>query len=126
MEMQNMSLETTAIGTEERIQLKPVKVKIIKANVIIVGEKKAKKLVCDVKHPDKEEVIKISGAKTESKGKLEVNGLWYNVDSKDLIRKGSTLALLLNFLGANNIKELEGKECMTVEDDNGYLVFKGY
>ena len=126
MEMQTMNYETTAIGTEERVQLKPTKVKVVKVAVQAVGEKNAKKLICEVKHPAKAELIKVSAAKTESKGKLDVNGLWVNLDSKELIRKGSTLAQLLNFTNAKNIKELEGKEIDTVEDENGYLVFKAY
>ena len=85
------------IGDEEVIMLKPANVKILNVRVEEVGKiTKAKKVICEVKHPDSEIPINISGVKCENKGKLEVIGLWVNKDSKGFIRKGSTLALFLN------------------------------
>ena len=100
--------------------------KIVKAVVEIVGDKKAKKVSCEVKHPAAQDTIKISAAKVEKKGKLNVGGLWFNQDDEGKIRKGSLLADFLSFMKVGNIKELEGKEILTVEDDSGYLVFKAY
>lgn len=114
------------IGTEEAGILKPVKVKIEGVEILEVGKKKSKKVVCAVKHPEKAETLQISAVKYEIKGKLEVAGLWVNKDSKDLIRKGCALAVFLQQKEAANIEELKGKESDTVEDDNGYLVFKAY
>lgn len=120
------NLETIEIGTIEAKKLKPTTVKIVKAYIEIVGDKNAKKVVCESKHPDSEDTIKISSVKMEKKKKLEVSGLWLNLDKEEKIRKDSVLALFLQLMKAKNIQELDGKECPTIEDDAGYLVFKGY
>ena len=60
------------------------------------------------------------------KGKLDVVGLWVNLDSKKLLRKDSALVLFLQNVGAANISELNNKEVETVVDEKGYLAFKGY
>lgn len=120
------NFENIGIGTKETTKLEPATVKIVKAVVESVGEKQANKVSCEVKHPKAEDTIKISSAKVETKGKLSVGGLWFNQDDDGNIRKGSLLANFLVFMKAKNIKELEGKELMTVEDDSGYLVFKAY
>ena len=114
------------IGTEEAVTLKPATVKIVDVRIEEVGIKNSKKVVCSVKHPAKEETIKISSVKWESKGNLEVSGLWVNKDSKDLLRKGSALVNFLVKQNARNIEQLKDKEIPTVEDDAGYLVFKAY
>lgn len=115
------------IGNEEAVTLKPGTVEIVNVAVIEVGDKKAKKLVCEVKHPDSQETIKISAVKYENKGKLETSGLWINLDSKGLIRKGSALVTFLNFAGAKNtFADLNGKKLQTTQDEKGYLVFKAY
>jgi hypothetical protein len=124
MEQQNEL--TTPIGTEESINLKPSIVKIVEVNLEEVGQKKAKKLICQVKHPEAEQPIKISSVKWENKGKLEVSGLWFNTDSKKQIRKGSALATFLIFMKSETISQLVNKECQTTPDENNYLVFKGY
>jgi len=120
------NLETIGIGTKEAEKLKPEKVKIVKVVVETVGVKNSKKVVCQVEHPAAEDTIQISSAKIEKNGKLDVSGLWVNTDEDGLIRKGSLLANFLNFMNVENAKELEGKECDTVEDNSGYLVFKVY
>ena len=114
------------IGTEEAITLKPAIVKIIELKVEEVGQKKSKKLLCSVRHPNNPELIKISGVKYENKGKLEVAGLWINKDSKELIRKGSALALFMQTNGVTQIGQLLNKEIPTIQDEKGYLVFKNY
>lgn len=128
------NLETVEIGTKESIKLKPENVKIVKATVEQISDR-AKKVVCECKHPDVEDTIKISSARIEKNGKLEVSGLWFNTDETKeerkegkigQIQKGSALAMFLNFMQVGNVKQLEEKECVTVEDDNGYLVFKAY
>ena len=107
------NLEIIGIGTKEATKLEPATVKIVKAIVEPVGDKKAKKVSCEVKHPSANETIKISSVRAEKKGKLNVGGLWFNQDEDKNIN-------------ARTVKELEGKECQTVEDDSGYLVFKAY
>jgi hypothetical protein len=99
----------------------------VKSRVEAVGDKGAKKVVCEVAHPDKlDGSIHISSAKVEQKGQLKVTGLWFNKDEESKIRKGSALALFLENLGCSNVADLVGKEVATVEDDKGYLAFKAY
>lgn len=123
---ENQNELKTGIGTEEAVSLKPATVKVISVAIEEVGEKKSKKVVCTVKHPDNTEPIKISSVKYENKGKLEVSGLWVNKDSKQLIRKGSALATLLNATNSKTPEELIGKDIVTTTEDKGYLCFKAY
>jgi len=118
-----LNLET---GTKEITSLTPAVVKIVKTTVEDVGEKKNQKLVCEVKHPDRDETIKISSVKYEKQGKLQVVGLWVNLDEDEKIRKGSALAVLMSFLSVDSPKGLEEKEINTAEDERGYLCFKAY
>lgn len=119
-----LHLET---GTKEATTLEPKKVKIVKISVEEVGDKGNKKAVFEVKHPDKEETIRISSVKYETKtGKLSVSGTWVNLDDEDKLRKGSALANLIAFLNCKVLKEVEGKEAETSKDDSGYLCFKAY
>jgi len=124
--MENQSELQIEIGTEEAISLKPVNVKIVDVEIQEVGEKKSKKVVCTCKHPDAQDPIKISAVKYENKGKLEVSGLWNNKDSKNLIRKGCALAVLMTQLNSKTIEGLKDKEVMTCQDEKGYLCFKAY
>ena len=115
------------IGNEEAAAtLKPEIVKILSAKIEVVGKKNAKKVVCLCKHPAKEEPISISEVKYEKIGKLETSGLWFNQDSKKLIKKGSALATLMQSLGCQTIEALVGKDVATTTDDKGYLCFKAY
>jgi len=124
MESQN-ELEI-GIGTKEATTLKPAQVKIIDVRIVEVGEKRNKKVVCDVKHPDKEETIKISAVKYEKNKQLEEVGLWINKDEDSLITKGSALAVFMNFLKAETLKDLRDKEILTTEGERGFLCFKIY
>lgn len=114
------------IGTEEAVTLKPEKVKILSVKIEEVGEKKNKKLVCEVKHPSSETPIHISAVKWETKGKLESTGLWINKDQKGLLRKGSALVVFMQKLNCKTMEELKDKEVETAVDDKGYLCFKAY
>ena len=116
----------TEIGNEEAVVLKPATVKVLNITIEEVGEKKAKKAVFEVKHPDSVEPIHISGMKYEMKGQLKVVGTWINKDSKGLIRKGSALAILIQTYTCKTVEELKGKEIPTILDEKGYLVFKVY
>ena len=114
------------VGSKEMETLKPATVKIENTRIETVGEKGNKKVVCAVKHPDKEDTIKISSVKYEKNNKIVTTGLWFDKDSDGLIKKGSALAVLMNFVKANTLKELNGKELVTSQDDKGYLCFKAY
>jgi len=115
-----------AVGTKEAVSLKPAKVKIVNTQIVEVGEKGNKKVVCTVKHPDKEETVDISSVKYEKNQKLQVTGLWFNLDEDGLVRKGSALAILMGTLNAETIKDLNEKEVDTTGDDKGYLCLKAY
>ena len=115
-----------AVGTKEAVSLKPAKVKIVNTQIVEVGEKGNKKVVCTVKHPDKEETVDISSVKYEKNQKLQVTGLWFNLDEDGLVRKGSALAILMGTLNAKTIKDLNEKEVDTTGDDKGYLCLKAY
>jgi len=114
------------VGTEEAVKLKPAVVKVSKVEIRELGDKKSKKIVFSVVHKDAPDLIQISAVKFERKGKLERAGTWWNLDSKGLIRKGSALAVLLQNQNCKTPEDLIGKEIPTVEDENGYLVFKAY
>ena len=114
------------IGNEEAVTLKPETVKVINVRIEEVGTKKAKKLVCSVKHSAKQEPISISSVKYENKGKLETAGLWVNLDAKGLIRKGSALATFLQYAGCKTPEDLILKDLQTTTDEKNYLCFKAY
>lgn len=123
-EQEILKLET---GTKEAEKLKPKQVKIVKVEIELVGEKGNKKASFHCKHPNREELIKISEVKYEQqKGKLKAVGTWINLDEDDKLRKGSALANLLSFLQVKTLKETENKEMMTSEDEQGFLCFKAY
>ncbi len=124
--MQEQEILELEEGTKEMELLKPEKVKIVKVEVQEVGEKKNKKLICSVQHPDNEDPIQISRVKYEMKGTLKTVGLWVNLDEDKKLRKNSALTILMNFLNVGKPKELEGKEVETVSEDTGYLCFKAY
>lgn len=116
----------TEVGDEEACLLKPKNVLVGGVKIEQLGEKKAKKLSCICKHPDKEEPINISEVKLEMKGALKTMGLWVNKDSKGYLRKGSALGNFLNFFDAKNASQLIGKTLPTTTDESGYLCFKAY
>ncbi len=115
------------VGTQEqeRNTLKPAVVKIVKVEIVEVGEKKNKKVNCYIKHPDKEETITISAVSFLRDKAVKTVGLWYNLDKEENIQKGSGLAVFLEKTSSKNLKELEGKEVET-ELDGNFLCFKAY
>ena len=123
---ENQDTLKITIGNEEVVALKPTNVKITDVEIKELGVKKAKKVVCTCKHPDATDLIHISSVKYENHGKLETVGLWVNLDKKDLIRKGSALAVFIQSQGVKTIEELKGKEVFTAQDEKGYLCFKAY
>lgn len=117
----------TGLGTQEptRSSLKPAKVKIV--SITIEPTTKAKKVAFVVKHPDKEETIKLSSVAYLDGREVKVVGTWYNLDSENKIQKGSGLYVLLSKLNAKNLNEALNKEMETELDENEkYLCFKAY
>jgi len=115
------------IGTlePEKARLEPKKVKIVKVEIIPVGEKQNRKVVCSVKHPDRDEEIKLSSVSYLRDKAVATTGLWYNLDKEEKIQKGSALSVFLIKTNSKNLKELEGKEVDT-ELEGNYLCFKCY
>ena len=115
------------IGTTESEgkRLEPKKVKIVKVEIVEVGEKKNKKVNCSVQHPDADTPITISSVAYLKDKKVVNTGLWFNLDKEEKIQKGSALATFLNKTGSKKPKELEGKEVDTDIEGN-YLCFKAY
>ena len=125
METQNeLEKEIGTIESERKI-LEPKKVKIVKVEIVVVGEKKNLKVSCEVQHPDIQDTIKISRVSLLIDKKVQGIGLWHNLDKEDKVQKGSALASFMNYLGAKKVIELEGKEVDT-ELEGKYLAFKAY
>lgn len=114
-----------AIGTLEleRVALKPAKVKIV--SVKIEDTKKAKKVVFESKHPDREETIHLSSVAYLQDRAVKTSGTWLNLDKEGKLQKGSALVTFLTRLNATTIQEAVGKEVET-ELDGNYLCFKAY
>jgi hypothetical protein len=107
----------------EKVMLKPAKVKIV--NATIEATVKAKKVVFECKHPDKEETIRISTAAFIENKQVKISGTWFNMDKESKIQKGSALYVMLTKLNANSIEETIGKDVDT-DLENNYLCFKLY
>lgn len=125
MEIDDLEIE---VGTKETASLKPKKVKVLSLALTEIKSKDGKyigkKLNCIVKHPDRDEAINISSLQFVKGKEIKTTGIWMTKDSDNLIQKGSSLAILLDFMKAKTIKELVGKEIDTVLDEAGYVVFK--
>lgn len=118
---------TTEIGTieQERQILKPKRVKIVSVKIEAIEKAKSKKVVCEVKHPDREEPFKMSSVAYLQEKQVVTKGLWFNKDKEGKIQKGSGLAIFLERIGVKTISSLAGKEADTDLDGN-YLCFKAY
>jgi len=108
---------------QEKVALKPAKVKIV--GVSVEDTKKAKKVVYEVKHPDREEPIHISAVAYLFDRAIKVSGTWFNLDKDGQLQKGSANVVLLQRIGAATLEEAIGKEVET-ELDGNYLCFKAY
>ncbi|MFX0142036.1 MAG: hypothetical protein ACFFDN_50835 [Candidatus Hodarchaeota archaeon] len=116
------------VGTieEEREKLEPKKVKIVSWSKKPVEKAHGDKIEFEVKHPDKEESIKISGVSFLSNKKVITVGTWFNLDKENKIQKNSALAILLSRFEVKNLDETKEKEIDTEKDESGFLVFKAY
>jgi len=120
------------IGTKENAKLKPSKVKIVGVEIqtktkegIVMKSPLAHILV---KHPDREEHVKLSKIKIERNGKLDVVSLWVSLDDDGLFQKSSAITSLLNFLKCFNLDDIVGKDIETIEQskEDTYLCLKAY
>lgn len=135
MEEQNLDLFNKKVGTKEKTSLSAKPVKVVGLAVESVKGKKGtdkqdkevgKKLILIVKHPDREETIKLSELKIQKGDSLKVSTIWVNIDEDNNIAKGSLLDSLMDFYKVTTLRELEGKEIQTILDNLGYLCVKAY
>ena len=92
---------------------------------------KAKLVVFHCKHPDKEDLIKLSSIKVKKvQGNNEVikrEPLWYNTDDEGNLSKGSSVATVLNFYKKKTLRDFEHTAINTELDaTTGFLVIKAY
>jgi len=130
--METQDLMKVGIGTKESQTLNPKKVKIVSVR-FQTETKEGKKMDTplahfECKHPDREELISLSKVKYEKQGKLDVVGLWVQLDEDNNFKKSSAISAVLNFLNCKTLEETYGKEIDTSKqsEDNQYLCLKAY
>ena len=130
--METQDYMKTGIGTKETTKLKPAKVKIVSVEMQTktADGKDMKSPLANIlcKHPDKEELIRISKIKCERNGKLEVIGLWVNLDEDKKFQKSSAVSELMRFLKVETLDALQNKEIEAIEQskEDTYLCLKAY
>jgi hypothetical protein len=127
---QAQNLKTLGIGTKEAVKLEAKKCIVDNFEIVLVEKAKAQKVEFYLKHPDKEELIKVSSIfvlrKRKDKEEIVSAASWINLDQDKLLQKDSALAICLRYYKANNLIEMIGKEVETKEDSMGYLAIKAY
>lgn len=130
--METQDLLKTGIGTKETARLKPAKVKIMGVEIQTKTQegKEMKSPLVNIlcKHPDREEIVKLTKIKCERNGKLEVIGLWVNLDEDKKFQKSSAVSELMRFLKVESLDALTGKEIEAIEQskEDTYLCLKAY
>jgi len=122
------------IGDKEvpKNTVSPAKVTIV--NVTIKKENKEGKKMdtplaeFHVKHPDKEETLKITKVKYLDGENLKAVGFWVQIDPEGNFYKGSAVEIILKKLGCETLADAVGKEIDTIEEskDIPYLCLKAY
>lgn len=81
-----------------------------------------------VKHPDKEETLKITKVKHLDGENLKAVGFWVQIDPDGNFYKGSAVEIILSKLECKTLSETVGKEIDTVEEskESPYLCLKAY
>jgi hypothetical protein len=134
--VEDESIFSQGIGDKESkriLQPKPVIVMEMSVEKIIgkptgknAGKEVGKKLVLLIKHPDKEEIVKISQIVIIVGKSVKTSTLWLSVDDDGKIQKGSEIAILLEKYNAKNIEELVGMTLQTEAGEDKFLAIKGY
>ena len=130
--MDTQDLMKTGIGTKETQALTPAKIKIVSVR-FQTETKEGKKMDTplihfECKHPDREELISLSKVKYEKNGKLDVVGLWAQLDEDKKFKKSSSVSVVLSHLGCETLEETYGKEIDTAKqsEEVSYLCLKAY
>lgn len=136
MEQQDESIFSQGIGDKESKRiLQPKSVIVMGRSVEKIigkptgknaGKEVGKKLVLLIKHPDKEEIVKISQIVIIVGKSVKTSTLWLSVDDDGKIQKGSEIAILLEKYNAKNIEELVGMTLQTETGEDKFLAIKGY
>ena len=121
------------IGTKEQPKLTAGSVIV---NSVTVDEFKTKKggkakiVSFHCKHPEKEEVIKISNLKFKkidgNNETITKDGIWYREDDESNIDKRCNTSIVMRFYNKKTLKEFEGTSITTELDNSGYLAIKAY
>ena len=129
---EQMNIGMLEVGTidEKKELLEPNKVKIVDWEKKFIEKAHGDKIEFVVKHPDKEEPIRISAVSFLRGKQVITSGTWFNLDSEGKIKKASSLSIFINSLGAKNLNDTIGKEVETeasgIDGNSKYLVFKAY
>lgn len=130
--METQELLNKKVGTKETPKLKPAKVKIMGVEIQKTTKdgKTMKSPLANIlcKHPDKEELIKMSKIKCLRNDKLEVVSLWVSLDEDGNLLKSSAISELLRFLNVDSLNDLTNKdiECIEQSKEDNYLCLKAY
>lgn len=119
------------IGTKEAMKLTAGSV-VVK-NITIESPKegsKAKLVVFNCLHPDREEPIKMSNIKIKkvqgNNETIKKETLWYNLDDEGKIKKTGAVADVMRFYGKQSLRSFDNSSIQTEADANGYLCIKVY
>jgi len=122
------------VGTNEvpKNTLEAKKVKIV--SVVVKDKKndgepmKVPMVEFMVKHPDREELLKINKIKVLEGEKLVVKACWIQTDDDGNFYKGSSVEAILSKLQTGTLSDTYGKEIDTVaeSDSSPYLCLKAY
>lgn len=132
MENNNADILNKEVGTKELETLKAVDVTVkgvVVQDVFKKGsttEAVGKKAIFSCKHPDREELIKISQVSFLKGKTLKVSTLWVNLDEDGNIQKSSTVDMVLAKSEAKTLSDMMEKVVSTDVDESGYLCFKAY
>lgn len=131
MENENTNILDKEVGTKEIETLKPEDVVVKGTNIQPVKKKNSEevigqKVVLLCKHPQRDELIKISQLKHLVGEKVKVTTLWVRLDEDDKIQKGSMLDLLLQKAKIKKLSEIQEVTLSTDIDTDGYLCIKAY
>lgn len=79
-----------------------------------------------VKHPDRDDAIKISKIQSLMKSRVVTRAFWLVYDKEENIQKDSAVADLMNYLKVETLKEAEGKTIDTSfeSEDSSILCVK--
>lgn len=122
----------TPIGTQDRVLLSAgsVIVRNITIDEKTKNNKKFKIVTFHCKHPDSEDLIKISSVKIKivqgNNETIKKDALWYNLDKEGKLDKNGNVAKVLGFYNKKTLKEFIDSPINTELDANNWLAIKSY